>query len=201
MKRGQYDQPGDEVHPERPSFCRLSSCRRDKPGRRDWTWRAGWCNDHPLTARVTVNRFWQQVFGIDWSRRAMILELKASRPLILNCWIAGLGLRSNGWNVKRLMRQLVTSAAFKQAGTVAADAFAKDPPQPFAGSRSSHSSGCRTVRGQCVGCKRFIESTFGWPWLLGLSTAEYLGNQSVTGIVTHVITCRIRSRHLPSQSV
>jgi hypothetical protein len=84
--------------------------------------------EQPLMARVTVNRMWQEVFGrglVDSAGDFGIMGDRPSHPELLD-WLA-VEFRKSGWDVKRLYRQLVTSAAYRQTASATPDRLAKDP--------------------------------------------------------------------------
>ena len=83
--------------------------------------------DHPLTSRTTVNRFWQEVFGTGLVRSSADFGVSGelpSHPELLD-WLA-VEFRETGWNVKRLFKLMVTSAAYRQSAATTPDKLVKD---------------------------------------------------------------------------
>lgn len=126
MMRGAYDKPGDKVSPAVPAaFPALPATAN--PNRLDL---AKWlvADQHPLTARVTVNRFWQQFFGVGLVKSSGDFGSQGeppSHPELLD-WMA-VSFRESGWDVKKLVRFLVTSAAFRQSSAAPAALWQRDP--------------------------------------------------------------------------
>ena len=84
--------------------------------------------EHPLTARVTVNRFWQEVYGTGIVRTigdfGVAGELP-SHPELLD-WLA-VDFRETGWDVKRLFKLMVMSATYRQSAAATPEKIERDP--------------------------------------------------------------------------
>ncbi|MCC6127376.1 MAG: DUF1553 domain-containing protein [Pirellulales bacterium] len=124
--RGEYDQRRDEVQPGTPSFLppMPADLPRSRLGFAQWLLRG----EHPLTARVTVNRFWQELFGAGLVRTAEDFGVSGeqpSHPELLD-WLA-VEFRESGWDVKKFFKLLAMSAAYRQAAVVAPEKLEKDP--------------------------------------------------------------------------
>lgn len=128
--RGQYDQPRDVVYANVPSV--LPPMSRNMP--RNRLGLAEWLMDpaNPLTARVTVNRFWQEVFGTGIVKTAEDFGSQGEAPVNqeLLDWMA-IRFRDSGWDVKAFYRLMVTSAAYRQSAKALPEALKKDPENRY----------------------------------------------------------------------
>ncbi|HEY3788879.1 MAG TPA: DUF1549 and DUF1553 domain-containing protein, partial [Urbifossiella sp.] len=127
MLRGQYDKPGDKVQPGVPAVLPPLKSAGPRPTRLDL---ANWlvAPENPLTARVAVNRLWQQFFGTGLVRTSTDFGTQGeppSHPQLLD-WLAD-EYRSTGWDTKKLVKQMVMSEAFRRSPKLTAEARAKDP--------------------------------------------------------------------------
>ena len=126
LKRGAYDSPADRVEPGTPASLPPfdSAWPRDRLGLARWLT----AQNHPLTARVAVNRWWQALFGRGIVATAEDFGSQGqlpSHPELLD-WLAR-SLIDSGWDVKRLVRLIVTSATYRQSSDAPTDIVARDP--------------------------------------------------------------------------
>ncbi len=113
LLRGQYDQPGEIVKPNTPTDILPfpASLSKNRLGLAQWLTHA----DHPLTSRVAVNRLWQQFFGQGLVKTSEDFGNQGelpTHPELLD-WLA-VSFRESGWNVKELVKLVVTSATYRQ---------------------------------------------------------------------------------------
>ena len=133
MKRGEYDKPGEEVQPDTPAVLPPLT-KSDPGGRATRLDLANWLvsPENPLTARVTVNRFWQQLFGVGLVKTSHDLGTQGelpSHPELLD-WLA-VWFQDEGWDVKKLMRLMLTSEAFRRSSSAPAELWRVDPENRF----------------------------------------------------------------------
>ncbi len=143
LKRGEYDKPGDQVEAAIPAAITAASIKAEANRRLNRLDLARWlvASDNPLTARVTVNRMWQSLFGVGIVKTAEDFGTQGeapSHPELLD-WLAieFSGFRTNPgnasspsvgrWDLKRTMRQLVTSATYRQSSQASPAVLARDP--------------------------------------------------------------------------
>ncbi len=126
LKRGAFDAPGEQVQSATPKVFppMPDSLPRNRLGLARWIVSP----ENPLTVRVTVNRFWQQVFGTGIVKTSDDFGTQGenpSHPELLD-WLAR-DFTASGWDVKRLMKLLVTSATYRQGVALTPQLLTLDP--------------------------------------------------------------------------
>jgi hypothetical protein len=126
LSRGEYLTPGEKVTFATPAF--LPPMAADAPKNRLGF--AQWLvsPNHPLTARVQVNRMWQHYFGSGIIKTAEDFGVQSEYPIHgpLLDWLA-VQFREDGWSMKRLHRLIVTSATYRQSSRVTEQLRTHDP--------------------------------------------------------------------------
>jgi hypothetical protein len=131
LKRGVYDQPADTVEASLPVSI-LPFDRSKFPANR--LGMAQWLLDknNPLTARVFVNRVWQEFFGKGLVKTSGDFGMQGdlpTHPELLD-WLAS-DFRDNGWNIKRLVKQIVMSATYRQSAMRDKKKLQEDPDNRY----------------------------------------------------------------------
>ncbi len=115
LNRGNFLDPLEEVQPGVPGVMPAMSSgqAQDRLALAQWIVSA----ENPLTARVAVNRFWEQIFGtgiIETTEDFGTQGMEASHPELLD-WLALQFVNEHNWSVKSLLKQIVTSSAYRQS--------------------------------------------------------------------------------------
>ena len=125
--RGAYDNPGEQVDRATPAFLPPMRDEDGQPNRMDL---ANWLVDpsHPLTSRVTVNRFWQQFSGVGIVRTAEDFGAQGewpSHPDLLD--YLAVRFVDSGWNVRQLLKEIVLSETYQQSSFATPEDYQNDP--------------------------------------------------------------------------
>ncbi len=126
LNRGQYDQPTSPVKPGTPKAVLPFSddLPKNRLGLATWLFE----EDHPLTARVAVNRLWQTIFGtgiVSTPDNFGSQGALPTHPELLD--YLALQYRDSGWNTKAMLRRLVLSATYRQSSIVPTYELEADP--------------------------------------------------------------------------
>ena len=135
LDRGQYDAPKEVVNPATPKS--ILPFPQDLPRNRLGLARWLFHPDHPLTARATVNRYWQMIFGrgiVESARDFGNQGKLPSHPALLD-WLA-INFQKGGWDVKALLKLMVMSATYQQS-SVATDIHQEQDPENILLARGS----------------------------------------------------------------
>ncbi|HJP82177.1 MAG TPA: PSD1 and planctomycete cytochrome C domain-containing protein [Fimbriimonadaceae bacterium] len=126
--RGNYEEPRDEVKPDTPHSLPKALPTSNRLGLAKWIVSP----KNPLASRVAVNRLWQTFFGHGLVRTEENFGVKGeppTHPELLD-WLA-VDFRESGWNVKRMVRMIVTSSTYRQSSKVSPKLLERDPANRF----------------------------------------------------------------------
>lgn len=167
LDRGIYDAPGEEVERGVPSaiFPFSDELPKNRYGLAQWLTD----EDHPLTARVAVNQFWYLAFGKglvatneDFGNQGAL----PSHPALLD-WLA-IDFQENAWDVKRLMRMLVTSNTYQQSSRVTPELLEVDPDNEWLARSPRYRRSAEMIRDNLLASSGLLVPTVG-----GRSTFPY----------------------------
>ncbi len=162
LNRGQYDQPGEEVFPTIPvSLGKLpEGAPNNRLGFAQWLVSP----DNPLPARVTVNRYWQMLFGMGLVKSVDDFGAQGeypSHPELLD-WLATEFVRS-GWDIKAMLRMTVTSATYRQSSAADAELRTFDPGNRLLARGPRFRLSGEMVRDQALFVSGLLEPAIGGP--------------------------------------
>ncbi len=161
LVRGQYDKPGEKVTAEVPAvLSRLpEGAPRNRLGLAQWLTHP----THPLTSRVTVNRYWQSYFGTGLVKTSEDLGSQGelpSHPELLD-WLAAEFMTS--WDVKHLQRLMVTSATYRQASRVTPALVVRDPENRLLARGPRHRLPAEGIRDLALSVSGLLQHKIGGP--------------------------------------
>ena len=162
LSRGQYDLPLDLVEPDVPAvFPGLpADAPRNRLGFAQWLV----SGDHPLTARVAVNRFWQMYFGVGLVSTTEDFGAQGelpSHPLLLD-WLAT-EFVDRDWDVKALQKLIVMSATYQQDSRTTPEMRERDPDNRLLSRGPRFRLPAETVRDQALAMSGLLKNRLGGP--------------------------------------
>ena len=131
LRRGAYDQPSDTVDMATPASVLTFNTKKFEKNRLGLT---KWMLDaqNPLTARVYVNRVWNELFGRGLVKTTGDFGMQGelpSHPELLD-WLA-VEFRESGWDIKKLVKLIVTSSTYKQTTKRSQKVYQIDPDNKY----------------------------------------------------------------------
>ncbi|MEW4565761.1 DUF1553 domain-containing protein [Bremerella sp. JC770] len=162
LARGDYDAPTDPVEPMTPEVLPPfeDEWSQDRLGLARWMVD----RDNPLTARVAVNRYWQLLMGEGLVRTPEDFGNQASpptHPQLLD-WLAADFMEHN-WDVKRLLRQIVTSATYRQSSQASPEMIQRDPENKLLARSGKFRLSAEMVRDNALATSGLLVDEVGGP--------------------------------------
>ena len=162
LNRGEYDAPTVPVAMNTPAQVLEfeSNYPKNRLGLAQWTFDP----KNPLTARVTVNRYWQMLFGQGIVKTPQDFGVQGalpSHPELLD-WLA-LYFQKSGWNVKALLKKMVTSAVYQQASEVTSERRALDPENIWLARGPSYRLPAEMIRDNALAASGLLVKQVGGP--------------------------------------
>ena len=162
LVKGAYDKPAEKVSAGLPAS--LPPPAGDAPNNRLGL--AKWLVDpgHPLTARVTVNRYWQAFFGMGLVKTVEDFGVQGempSHPELLD-WLA-VELVRTGWDVKTLHKLIVTSATYRQSSKTTPSLVERDPENRLLAHGPRFRLPSWMIRDQALAASGLLVENFGGP--------------------------------------
>jgi hypothetical protein len=162
LYRGEYTQRRDKVTPITPAALppMAPELPRNRLGLAKWLVTP----ENPLTARVAVNRFWQELFGTGIVKTSGDFGVAGDMPSHQDLldWLA-VEFRDSGWDMKHMYKLMVTSAAYRQKATVTEAKLAKDPQNRLLSRGPRFRMDAEMVRDTALGASGLLVKKIGGP--------------------------------------
>ncbi|MGI9471226.1 MAG: DUF1553 domain-containing protein [Rubripirellula sp.] len=162
LKRGVYDSHGEQVSADTPEF--LPPYPNDQPRNRLGLARWLLSDDHPLTARVVVNRYWQLMFGRGLVRTPEDFGIQGQAPThpALLDWLSR-DLIDHDWDIRRLLRLIAVSATYGQESVVPRTVRDRDPENRYWARGPSQRLSAEMVRDNALSVSGMLVADLGGP--------------------------------------
>ncbi len=158
--RGAYDQLGEVVEPGLPEFLAGERRASDRLDLAHWIV----SDDNPLAARVAVNRYWQMLFGVGLVETSEDFGTQGawpSHPELLD-WLSR-DFVHNGWNLRRLLRQIVLSETYCQSSHTTPALQLADPQNRLLSRMSRRRLSAESIRDSALAIGGLLDTTTGGP--------------------------------------
>ena len=163
LNRGQYTAPTTEVSACPPKAILpfdTTKYKRNRLGLAAWTVD----KNNPLTARVFVNQLWQEIFGRGIVKTTGDFGMQGelpSHPELLD-WLA-VDFMEHGWDIKRLIKQMVMSATYRQSDEVSKNKLEKDPENKYYDRGPRNRLTAESIRDMILASSGLLNKTIGGP--------------------------------------
>ncbi len=165
LPRGNWqDESGPVVGPKLPGFLTSTQAQPDRPLNRLDLARWLVSADNPLTARVFVNRLWKQFFGVGLSKNLDDVGAQGEAPVNgpLLDYLATEFVQS-GWNIKHMVRLMVTSRAYQQSSNATPELQTRDPENRLVARQSRYRLPAELVRDNALAISGLLAKDIGGP--------------------------------------
>jgi hypothetical protein len=138
--------------------------------------------ENPLTARVIVNRMWQELFGegiVETPENFGIVGARPSNRALLD-WLA-VDFQESGWDVKRFYRQVVLSATYRQSARISPELLAADPANRLLGRGPRYRMDAEMLRDQALAASGLLVERLGGPGVRPYQVAGVWETVAVVG--------------------
>lgn len=162
LNRGQYDQYGEQILPAPPQTIlpMAPSSNNDRLDLANWLF----AEQHPLTARVAVNRLWQQLFGrgivatpFDFGNQGAL----PTHPELLD--FLALKFREEGWDIKAMLKYIVQSATYQQTSSSSPKLLVADPENRYLARAPRLRLDAEMIRDQALSVSGLLHDELGGP--------------------------------------